>query len=578
MSRFGDSRFFALKFLFIGIVVFSLYSLLPAKVVPARRLSVSAPDYSPFALNHFTIGMNPEDLKFWFSDRPQSLFVYQAAEFALNRLPRKYNCEIRIRGTHAWNWDLRKPSFRLKLSRNQTIFGGRMVDLINPDDASMLANLVADNIAFRIGLPSPRTRLCTLTLNQDYKGLYHLAEPINVGTLLNQGFGSHSVIEGNIRNSKMWLTPEMWQIEIQAGASEIQPRDCLKMMLDFTKTPVCLDKLEGLSQIIDLELTARWSALMSAIASIHTNDFIGNLLIFDHSTGKLFPAIADSTGFGVITAMAGKHDKIDIEVPPYEFLSPLQNALFRIPEFQYRRNLYLYELLQNHLHPHHLTELVNTYLEVLRPLFFKEPYASALINIPLVLFSRKIPVSPQTQLEDAQRLLDFMKQRRTFLLQLLKSSLVRIVPGERRSNVKGKVFRHFAVMVSGHSPVEFDLEKLPAEILPDLDFDGNPDQAAFAREVPLMLFPALKEVKKEAPHWLMVERRFAGFILEPEFQTYVFAAPEEKFSDCIRVLQNSCINSICRNPARVEVATTDAGAEPQPASQVLHPWRNHGKN
>lgn len=573
MKSFATIRLKPLKFLLAGLLLFFLYPLLPERNTPLRQQIFTTADYSPFVLNHFTIGMNPADFTFWFSDRPHSFFVFQPAELTINRLPAKYRADIRIKGTHAWNWDFRKPSFRIRIKGQKFRRNDERVDLINPDDASMLANLVADNIAVALGLPCPRTRLCTLTLNHDYKGLYHLAEPMNVVTLGNQGFINHSLLEGNIRNSKMWLHPELWTCESTNNKNTQRAQKTLEMLLNKALTPVQLDKIVDLSEIVDFSKTANWSALMSAIASIHTNDFLGNLLVFDETSGRIFPAIADSTGFGVITAMAGKHGKIDIEVPPYEFLTPLFNALFRIPEFQFQRNQALYKLLQHELQPQNFKKLVDSFLIILRPLFGREPYASALINVPLVLFSRKIPVSAQTQLEDAERLLEFMKARRQFLLDQLEETSVKLFELQSQSSSNAEKIRFFALQIKGHCPIRLDLGDFRRQLLPDADFDGKLDQVGKDWHDHLILYPALKEVKREMPHWLLLDRRFAGFLLEPDYQTYIFGVAEESFSNCIEKIRNHSINAV--TGTKVSVAQIESGLRENfaPAPQVLHSWR-----
>lgn len=575
MKAFSGHQFTAYRWLAIGLLVFMLHFLSMNRDEHFQKQIRLQPQLTldPFSCTHFSIGVRQQDYDFLFSDRPKSLFAYQNAEFALNRLPKKYRAEFRIRGTHAWNWDYLKPSFRLQMKGQTLLFGHKSLDFINPDDASMLANLLADNIASDLGLPSPRTRLCTVTLNQDYKGLYHLAEPINLTTLKLQNFSGVSILEGNARNSKMWLNASLWELETNSDFEEL--RTNLERMLNLVKTPVAHENLLQLTSIIDFSFTARWSALMSAIASIHTNDFLGNLLIFDHKTGKFFPAIADSTGFAVITAMAGQHEEIDVRVPPYEFLTPLFNALFRIPEFQFLRNRELYQLLNGPLAPENLERLTSRYLEVLRPRYYNEPYAAALINIPKVLFSRKVPVAPETQLADASRLLDFMKRRRIFLLDLLDRCELDIFSTGENQRVNQSNYKIFHLIVNGHSPALIDLRSFAGKMLADRDFDGNleADSAFLARS--LLLHPGLREFQGDYPHWLLLERRFCGFVLEPERQIYIIGI-EESMAEAIAVhLQNSTTNAVTGKPAKVQFLTSSPLSSAQPAKACIHPWRTN---
>lgn len=574
MKGFADHRTLQLRFLLAGFLVFLAYLVLPENLDPSRPASFSESAYLPFSVNHFTIGIRPEDFQFWFSDKPHSLYTFADAEFTINRLPTKHKASLRIRGTHAWNWDFRKPSLRLRLPDNLKISNNRIVDFINPDDASMLANLIADNIAATIGLPSPRTCICTITLNGDYKGLYHQAEPINLATINNQGFKNHSIIEGNVRNLRMWHQHDLWEIESTNPEKSGEAQKALQAILESVSTPVELARIENLKELVDFDLFARWSALMTAIASIHSNDFLGNLLIFNHDSGKVFPAIADSTGFGVITAMAGQHEKIDVEVPINEFLTPLQNALFRIPQFQHKRNLELYRLLQNELSPAKLAELSQKYLQVLKPLYFGEPYASALINVPLVLFSRKIPVSPQTQLADGQRLLRFMEERREFLLKELAQNELKIIVTETCKNSFDRKFRLVLIRVGGNCAISCDLGKCYAAILPDLDFDGEPDKIEKEFLSPLILYPGLKETTPKVPHWLLLERRHCNFILTPDFQTYAIGIEEASLNETLQILNENFKNAVTGEMVKAKIENFVDEQAKLPCTKTIHPWQD----
>ncbi|MEW6708760.1 MAG: CotH kinase family protein [Candidatus Riflebacteria bacterium] len=560
-----------LKLLALGVLVFVLAFFLPARTSLVNQ--TGSHQFDHFELLHFSLGMRNEDFNSFFKDRPESLYTYRDAETAINRLPRKYDAEMRIRGTHAWNWDWRKPSFRLRLKEMRQLVGQNMLDFINPDDASMLANLLADNIANQIGLPSPRTRLCTVTLNLDYKGLYHLAEPINRHTLELQGFNQCSIIEGNIRNSKIWHDKQVWTIEARDDRLENQAGLMLEKLLETVRTPVDLKKIVELQTIIDVKKYALWSALMTAIASIHTNDFIGNVLVFDHQNSRMFPAIADSTGFGVITSMAAKHEEIDVKVPINEFLTPILNAYLRIPEYHYLRNLALYQLLSQQLEPQQLKNLRDQYLSLLRPLFAKEPYAAALVNVPLVLFSRKIPVSAKTQLEDADRLIDFMKARRNFLLELLDNCEVVLLTTDEHSTFNNKICNNMIIAVRGHSPVEMPADSSGAGIFADIDFDGRLD-IRIDDQKPVLFYPALKEAGGEYPHWLMVSRRFANFVLEPDWQFYRIGIESEHCKTWIDHFANQACNAITRKKVEIQIKKfEDSGfGTIAPSADVIHTW------
>lgn len=558
----------------MGLAMLGAAFLFPADIKPAAVKPDTRSSYLPYKVNHFTIGLLPENYDFFFSDKPESLFDYQNAELVVNRTAQLFKAEMRIRGTHAWNWDHRKPSFRLRLRGTKRIMNRQIFDFITPDDASMLANLISDHIAVELGMPSPRTTIATVMLNNDYKGLYHLAEPINVATLAGQGFTDCSVIEGNLRNSKIWAHPEVWEIEPAAGRDPEITRKALAGLLEAVKTPVDLQRVEKLVEVIDPKGFADWSALMTAIGSIHTNDYFGHLLVFDHKSSRLFPVIADPSGFGVITSIGGMHADIDIRVPLYEFLTPLLNAFFRVPEFQFQRNLQLYRILKTQLADDNLQKLVDSYLDQLRPLYYKEIYASALINIPLVLFSRKIPVSPQFQEKDAARLVSFMKARRAFLLGELANIETELVRLQRQTSVDGKPFEHLLIRVKGHCPVAVDFAGLPGKVLADTDFDGVLDDSTIATGGKILFYPGLTETGFTEPHWLMPGRRYADFLLTPDFQSYIIGIQSEHFDEVLARIMKSAENAVTGEKVAVKSTGLQEPEADKPCSKSLHAWRN----
>lgn len=565
---------FYLPWLAVGLAMLGAAFLFPADITQTAVEPDTRSGYLPYKVNHFTIGLLPENYDFFFSDKPESLFDYQNAELVVNRTAQLFKAEMRIRGTHAWNWDHRKPSFRLRLRGTKRIMNRQILDFITPDDASMLTNLVSDHIAVELGMPSPRTTIATVMLNNDYKGLYHLAEPINVSTLVGQGFTDCSVVEGNLRNSKIWAHPEVWEIEPAAGRDPEIARKTLARLLEAVKTPVDLQRVEKLAEAIDPAGFAVWSALMTAIGSIHTNDYFGHLLVFDHKSSRLFPVIADPSGFGVITSIGGMHADIDIRVPLYEFLTPLLNAFFRVPEFQFQRNLQLHRILKTQLADASLQKLVDSYLEQLRPLYYKETYASALINIPLVLFSRKIPVSPQFQEKDAARLVSFMKARRAFLLGELAHIEAELIRLQRQTSVDGMPFEHLLIRVKGHCPVVVDFAGLPGRVLADTDFDGVLDNSTIVAGGKTLFYPGLTETVFTEPHWLMPGRRYADFLLTPDFQSYIIGIQSEHFDEVLARIMKSAENAVTGEKVAVKSTGLQEPEADKPCSKSLHAWRN----
>jgi len=261
-------------------------------------------------------------------------------------------------------------------------------------------------------------------------------------------------------------------------------------------------------------------------------------------------------------------------VPLYEFLTPLLNAFFRVPEFQFQRNLQLHRILKTQLADASLQKLVDSYLEQLRPLYYKETYASALINIPLVLFSRKIPVSPQFQEKDAARLVSFMKARRAFLLGELANIEAELVRLQRQTSVDGKLFEHLLIRVKGHCPLAVDVSGLPGRLISDVDFDGVLDDSVIVGGAKVLFYPGLAETAFSEPHWLMPGRRYADFLLTPDFQSYIIGVQSEHLDEVLARIMKSAENAVTGEKVAFKSTVLQEPEADKPCSKSLHAWRN----
>lgn len=568
--------YFRIKWLLLAIVVFSLFLILNQRDqhFSQQWARPDIPEYRPFEVPHFSIAVKPEDYQFLFSDKPESLFNFQNAEVSVNRQPVRVKARLRIRGTHAWNWDPAKPSFRLRQSGQRRILGHSNLNIILPDDPSMLANMVADHIAEKSGIPSPRTTACTVNLNGSYKGLYHLAEPINPESLAWQGYKNIILLEGNSRDSRMWQNRKFWEIQAGPGQKSEYAGSRLSELLSLVKTPVDLTQIDRLAPIIHFDRMASWSALLTAIASIHTNDYFGNFLAFDQTRNKIFPVIADSIGFGVLTSLAGESSEQEIRMPPYEMLTPLLNALFRIPEFQFARNRALFELLQTHLHPENLKKLTDSFMSALRTFFKNDPMPSALVNAPGLHFPVKIPVSLTARIKDQTRLLQFMSERRDYLFSLISSSTATVQKINGPFAVEKIDYQLISLTVNGHSPLKYDFSKVKEKLVPDINHDGIPDSPSDNFFQIQFFYPALSESHEKQASWLQIEQRAANFTLVPASQTYLMAIRQDFYEEALNFLLETAENAITGEKIAVRQIAPAERIPPRCVSS-LHSWRQY---
>lgn len=542
------------------VLMFFVYDSLHNPPTYKNPTASLAPSADPFEVPTYDLFMNTEDYNFLFAYKPTSLTAYQPVEFYAKKTTTRQKGKVRVRGSHAWHWYPQKPSLRLRLRLNDQPF---YLDFVSPEDPAALANPLAMALSKNLSLPTYQSNICLLNLNNKPLGLYNLQHTSASNLAMCQHHGATTLVSGNTWSLEIWRNPSLWQLTPISATYIADPealetnintaRHVVTELLSLFSWPMNPNNAQGLKKHLDLEALARWSAFQTAIAGIHTDDFHNNFFLLNDQK-KLVPIVTDPAAFGSITTIAGANVPTDHQIPIYEFLTPILDLALRDPEFQYKRNKYLYGLLKGPLAKEKVSSIIDNFLKILTPLYFREGPTSALVTVPILEVPMRLPVSVQQRIKDAHRIKEFYVNRANYVLEQLSNCEVEIeaINNEATHDFK-KETSYFKITLNGNAPIKANLENLDISFSHEMSLDSELKPLKEA----LFLYPQLTEKRsKEAnTKWLLLDEgrgRLAKYILESAPKSYYIGVRSSQKELFIEQLKNTCINAITHE--RVEIS------------------------
>lgn len=580
----SKSQLLIKKVLLISIAV-CLVFVVTNKFVREKVLKTNktfSEEEAPTKISSIKITLPEKDFDFLFSDMPLSNRVFQKGRLLADDQPEFYEIAIRLRGDHGWHWYKEKPSFRLKMNGNQTLYSRREIDYINPEDPSGFSNVMSSIMAAKAEIPHFLMTFGQVWINNTYKGLYLISDTKNSYNLKNYDGVPGPVVTGNAWDSSIWQNEKSWSYElVENGTPQNELEEKIKGLLSITQKPF-ENTAKDLIKYLDFDKTARWSAFMTLIGSVHSDDYHNNYLVYDTNKKVFCPIIADPTGFGTLTSYLNKKSAVSsVEIPIYEYLTPLFSTYFRNPEFQYKRNLYLYKYVSDLFPKEYFNKIVTNWRKVIEPLYDMEKNACALIDAETLLPMR-IPVSAEYRKKDIDLLLDYYNLRVDFILKELDKSEAEIY-SLNEPGVDG--IKQFVLSISGNSPVKWDFSKLNSKIYMDKDLNKvlAKDEVLENNSSIGVFYPALTKAvdfDNIRYKWLMLDRRINRFVLKPDAQTYLIGIDAKSESELLEVLANQGKNAVTGKPikAKINAGVNSAAVNLYSNTYSFHPWSKNEKN
>ena len=240
--------------------------------------------------------------------------------------------KICLRGSMHWHHRTAKPSFRIKIKKDEVSYGDRYIELTTPEDSLVLINWLPMQLAGDLGLMTDASEHVRLFINEKYYGVYvrsiRQGEPF---ALANQRMpGTFFKAEFS---EQMWQSAQAWKT---FGQQEREDLVVLQRWLDILAGPRTATTIEQLDSLFDTEKFARWAALMTVVGSIHTDDRHNHSYFYCPNQGKLEPMPWDCNGFGLHTQ---PNSPVDVQV------QPVLRFLSSDPRWVHRRNQWIHHLI-----------------------------------------------------------------------------------------------------------------------------------------------------------------------------------------------------------------------------------------
>ena len=89
------------------------------------------------------------------------------------------------------------------------------------------------------------------------------------------------LVHGNARKASMWKESKLWECFSKNKKDEEIICSELNNLLEIIQPPLSMNKLNQFEKMVDLTMLAKWSAFMTLIGSLHTDDFHNHLYAFD---------------------------------------------------------------------------------------------------------------------------------------------------------------------------------------------------------------------------------------------------------------------------------------------------------
>ncbi len=350
---------------------------------------------------------------------------------------RAQRVKVCLRGTMHWHHRGSKPSFRIKINKDDIERGDRYIELTTPEDSLVLNNWLPMQLAGELGLMNDASRHVRLFINNKYFGVYvHSTRPGEPFALANQRMpGTFFKAEFS---EKMWESADAWKT---FGQQDPQDIAVLQSWLDLLQAEPTAGNIERFSSIFDTEKFARWAALMTVVGSIHTDDQHNHSYFFCSNQGQLEPMPWDCNGYGLHTQT---DSPVDVQVQPaLRFMSS-------DPRWVHRRNQWIQKLINEAGSTERVTCTIEDCLSSMRSDMNADRNLGDLKKFTGTGWNW-MPVSVADTESMKRQLLQWVKGRNEYLQQYLNYAKFTVQPnsaaGENKSSLI-KVFGTVAIEVT----------------------------------------------------------------------------------------------------------------------------------
>lgn len=475
--------------------------------------------------------------------------------------------KYRMRGSSSWHHQIQKPSLRLKLRRENPIGLLRHINLINPEDRPMLANIMADDIARKMGVLAHASRFVRVFINDRYRGVYQMQTRGDEEMLRAAGRIPGPLFLGE--NLKPGWFPGDFEFKGETKWIAELPKNPIAVMVNALFRDTGVEQLNRLWRILDFEKYARYQAVTSVVGTWHIDAHHNQGFFFDPSRGLLEPMLLDANGHGMTTFPATWRRfvlpwKPDHTSPLNGLNHPLSDVAIRDPRFHHARNEHLWSALIGVASTKSQHAMMKAYYDKMDPDVYADRHKGAIYR-SFVGYTRFPYTNADYDLAKDQ-MFTWVENRNRYLKDQIGKT--RVVAHIAPNSLGGET--QLTLIVVGNSAVKFAPGRLRATLLADRDLDGQPETPVTGEE---LLHPGLRADPNYSYEHVTYgipepKRTFFGGA-----QKYLFSLkhPRELHDVLSGAFRNAVTNEKL-DPVWLPSMTTDI-RDRLAANVSLHPWR-----
>lgn len=358
----------------------------------------------------------------------------------------------RFRGRSYWHFNPKKPSLRLRLPDDDPLPLWQSINLINPEDRTMLSNPLGEHLAQELGVVTPVTDFVRLFIDDEYFGVYQRTTKEDDLMLQRNGripgpfyVGDHLQRRWQAAHFKMMGT------DIGVGMKPIAK------LVNAIYSPEGRERVNNIWSVLSKEKFVAWLVAMNLAGGVHTDFVHNNLFYYNSRLEKLEPVVSDINGHGLQTAPK-EGERLNVfrgarfDIPLNERMHPLLNVALRDPDFRYMRNKLLYAALKSFGSAENQKKLVMQWYDQMES-DVRADYRKSAIELSFVGWYRFAYTNKQYDKAIA-RLLTWIERREAFLMnELLDTAVSVAIESEDQSA------HRVTIGVDGNAGVLFDLQE-----------------------------------------------------------------------------------------------------------------------
>lgn len=379
--------------------------------------------------------------------------------------------KVRYRGDSINHWAMPQKSWRIQLRKDRLFEGRDTFNLYLPRTSSQVADYIGYMMGRQMGLLTPKAYPVHFRLNRRFDGTRVFLEQVDQNFLANRGLDPWYIFVGDINTNqiyggqarkRLFQSPESWSVvapNVDRGSADSDMGEKrilhqLASVLNRDRSPY--DFVDQISQVLDVDGTLRYMALLDIVGSLHVDDTHNQKWYLNPRSGVLTPIVWDTTPY----YWGNKNP-----------LSNGSNLLFRrmlqIPEFHARKNKIMWEAIHGPLNSENLQRFVREEAERLKADIVANAFKQTALSTKLNFLSTE---GWAEGIEALQRLIRERNDR--IVKEFSESSLTARWEGDSKlkkliilpsgnAAIKGEAFNVSITGATAETKVRIDWEEVP---------------------------------------------------------------------------------------------------------------------